>query len=79
MRPRAALGGGGLIPGGPAFVVGQAVGPVGDGILRCQTLDVPVALGERLLVVEAVTLPLGVGLADPAEGGVVGIRALAHW
>jgi len=78
MRPGPALGRGGLIPGGPAFVVGQAVGPVGGGILRCQTLDVPVALGERLLVVEAVT-PLGVSLADPAEGGVVGIRALAHW
>jgi hypothetical protein len=79
MRPGPALGRGGLIPGGPAFVVGQTVGPVGDGILRGQPLDMPVPLGERLLAVEAVTLPLGVSLADPAEGGVVEIRALAHW
>ena len=79
VRPGPALGGGGLVPGGPAFAFGQAVCRVGGGFLRGQTLDVPVTLGERIFVVEAVTLPLVIGLADPAEGGVVRIGAVAHW
>jgi hypothetical protein len=79
MRPGPALGRRGLVPGGPAFAVGQAVGRVGRGLRRGQPLDVPVTLGERLLVVEPVTLPLVVCLADPAEGRIVGIRAVAHW
>ena len=75
VRPGPALGGvGGLVPGGPAFPRRQAVGRVGGGLRRSQPLDVPVALGERLLVVESVTLPLAVCLRpvlDPVEGRVV--------
>ena len=43
-----------------------------------QTLDVPVAFGEGVLVVVLLALPLTVGAADPADRGVVGIFR-AHW
>jgi hypothetical protein len=72
VRPGPALGGGGLIPGGPAFALGQAVGRVGRGLGRGQPPDVPVALGERLLVVEPVTLAVCFRpVVHPAEGRVV--------
>jgi hypothetical protein len=74
VRPGPALGRGGLVPGGPAFARRQAVGRVRGGLRRGQPPDVPVALGERVLVVEPVTLPLAAcprPVVAPAEGRVV--------
>ena len=77
MRQRAALGGRGLIPGGPAITFGQAVGRV-VRVLGDEPLQMPVALGEGLFVVEMLPLPL-TRAADPAIRGVVRICAVAHW
>jgi hypothetical protein len=76
VRLRAALGGRGLVPGGPAVALGQPVGRV-VCFLRGEPGQVPPALGGRRFVVEILPA-LTAGPADPAVRGVEGFCAVAH-
>jgi len=69
MRSRAAFGRGGLVPGGPAVTLRQAVGRVAR-VISGQAPHMPVTLGEGLLVVVLLTLPLATGAADPVDMAV---------